>query len=66
MEKLLTIDELCTMLQISKPTVYRWVHYEYIPHVKLGGAVRFDERAVIKWLESRKNGGRKSIGIDIE
>ncbi|MFC1692244.1 hypothetical protein ACFL1R_01925 [Candidatus Latescibacterota bacterium] len=29
------------------------MHYEYIPHFKLGGAVRFHQKAVEKWLRER-------------
>lgn len=65
MERLLTIDEICSILQVSKPTVYRWVHYDYIPHIKLGSAVRFEEKTVLKWLKARGRDGRTSIGFDI-
>ena len=64
MKKLLTIDELSHMLGISKSTLYRWVHYEFIPHIKLGSAVRFDEDAVCKWLKKRENPGRLRLAPD--
>lgn len=41
MNKLLNINELSTLLQVSVPTLYRWVHEKKIPHVKLGGKLRF-------------------------
>ncbi len=66
MEKLLTIHELCTILQVSRSTVYRWVHYEFIPHIKLGNAVRFDEKSVSKWLRTKEQVGRTQINIDID
>jgi excisionase family DNA binding protein len=61
MEKLLTADELSEILKVSTSTIYRWVHYEYIPHFKLGGAVRFRQNAVEKWLKERETEGRKRI-----
>jgi len=53
MERLLTINELCNILQVSKATVYRWVHSDFIPYFKIGGVVRFNERAVRQWLSRR-------------
>lgn len=64
MEKLLTIDEISKILQVSKATVYRWVHYDFVPHIKIGGAVRFNEKAVQKWLRMREKPGRSCLDID--
>ena len=50
MEKLLKINEVSEILQVSPKTVYNWVCYGYIQHFKVnnsqgnGGAVRFDNR----------------------
>jgi excisionase family DNA binding protein len=66
MEKLLTVDELSGMLRISKSTIYRWVHYGFVPHVKLGGAVRFDEASVQSWLRKRECRGRATLPVEVE
>ena len=66
MEELLTVEELSDKLKVGKSTVYRWVHYDFIPHIKLGGAVRFDERSVRKWLRAREQVGRVHLKIDID
>jgi excisionase family DNA binding protein len=58
MKRLLTINEVCNILQVSKPTVYRWVHEEFIPHVKLRGALRFDEEVVYRWVDAKRRTGR--------
>jgi len=58
MKRLLTIDEVCNILQVSKPTVYRWVHEEFIPHVKLRGVLRFDEEVVYRWVDAKRRTGR--------
>jgi excisionase family DNA binding protein len=66
MEELLTIEELSDKLKISKSTVYRWVHYDFIPHIKLGGAVRFKEKSVDKWLRDREQVGRTRLRVEID
>ena len=65
MERLLTIDELSDKLRVGKSTIYRWVHYDYIPHVKLGSSVRFSESAVNKWLKARESKGRNRLIVEI-
>ena len=65
MEPLLTVEELSQKLRVGKSTIYRWVHFDYIPHVKLGTSVRFSECAVEKWLKSRERTGRATLNIDV-
>jgi len=65
MERLLTVEELSQKLQVGKSTIYRWVHFDYIPHVKLGAAVRFSESTVEKWVKSRERSGRTTLNIDV-
>lgn len=54
MEKLLTIDELSELIQVSKRTIYEWTHIGFIPHYKLPKGVRFKESEIEKWLDKRK------------
>jgi excisionase family DNA binding protein len=65
MERLLTVEELSQKLQVGRSTIYRWVHYDYIPHVKLGSSVRFSESAVERWLKSKERSGRATLNIDV-
>lgn len=65
MNSLLTANELSGLLKISKDTVYRWVHEGYLPHLKIGGAVRFKERDIEVWLAKRTNKGRKTRRIEV-
>ena len=53
--EIITQDELCKRLQISKPTVIRWVKKKKIPEIKIGGLVRYNYPSVIKALETYKN-----------
>ena len=64
MEKLLKIDQVSELLQISKSLVYKWVHYDYIPHYKVGRLVRFNESEINKWLKRRLKKGRNQIRIE--
>ena len=66
MEKLLTVEQICEIFQVSKRTVYDWVHIGYIPHYKLPKGIRFRETVVLKWLKSREVKGRKKYEIEIE
>ncbi|MBI3601865.1 MAG: helix-turn-helix domain-containing protein [Candidatus Omnitrophica bacterium] len=64
MERLLKINEVSDMLQVSRKTIYNWVCYGYIPHFKVyntrghGGVLRFRESDLEKWLQRRKQDGR--------
>ena len=62
----MTIEELSSKLKVSKSTIYRWVHYDVIPYLKLSGAVRFDEKSVMKWLKARERVGRVRMSIDVD
>ena len=63
MERLLTPKELGEALGISPSTLYVWIHRgSDLPHVKFDGkhgSVRFREKSVQQWLESREKARRK-------
>ena len=58
MEKLLTVTDLCELLQVKKPLIYKWVHYGFVPYIKIGGILRFKESQVDKWIRNREKRGR--------
>jgi len=58
MEQLLTPQQIADKLSVKLSTIYNWSHIGFIPHIKLGGALRFDEAQVIRWLERRSIAGR--------
>ena len=66
MERLLTPKQICELLQVDLSTVYLWTHTEFIPHLKLGRCVRFEEGDVLEWLRQRKSLGRKTLKYDIK
>lgn len=63
MEKLLTPKQLSELLQIKTSTIYKWVHYGYIPVVKLGIGIRFRPKKVEEWIRKRERKGRGSYKI---
>ncbi|GMW02218.1 MAG: hypothetical protein AMXMBFR84_33540 [Candidatus Hydrogenedentota bacterium] len=61
---LMTPEEAAQLLRVSKPTIYRWVHIGFIPHHKIGGAVRFSRSSLESWLEERERAGRATLWLD--
>ncbi len=66
MERLLDTAAIAEQLGMSVSTIRKWVHYGFIPHVKLGRAVRFREKDVEKWIEERTEKGRASLAPEIQ
>ncbi len=65
MEKLLTIKQVSEWLQVSPSLVYKWVHYDFVPYVKLGNFLRFRESDLVIWLKRRSHKGRESLKVQI-
>ena len=60
MEKLLNPQELAEALNVRPGTVYSWLSRGVdIPHVKIGGSVRFREKAVMEWLLQKERKRRR-------
>jgi excisionase family DNA binding protein len=66
MNKLLTPHEVAELLSVRPSTIYQWTHQGFIPHVKLGRLVRFNETAVMKWVEERSENGRKTRRVEVD
>ena len=66
MERLLDTAAIAEQLGMSVSTIRKWVHYGFIPHVKLGRAVRFREKDIEKWIEERTEKGRASLAPEIQ
>ena len=43
---------LCEYLSVSEQWVYNRVHLKEIPHLKIGGVLRFQKKQIDKWLNS--------------
>ena len=50
---LLTIDDVCRLFQISRPTIYTLID-QGLPAMKLGKAVRFSPTSLQRWLARRE------------
>ena len=49
--RLLTPQEVATLLRVSKKTIYNWAYRSRIPCIKLGrGLLRFDRHAIAEWM----------------
>jgi len=65
MENLLTCEQLAGILQVAPSTIYLWVHIGYVPYIKLGKCVRFNEKSVSKWIENRSKKGRLTYKTEV-
>lgn len=50
MEKYLTIEELCCILQVKKHYIYALTSQRKIPFLKLGRFLRFERDEIEQWL----------------
>lgn len=53
MSTLITIKQLSEKINVPLKTLYKWVGEEKIPVVRLPNGLRFDEKKIELWLESR-------------
>jgi excisionase family DNA binding protein len=65
-ERLLDTATVADMLGMSISTIRKWVHYGFIPHVKLGRAARFRQQDIETWLNERTDPGRSTLAPEIE
>lgn len=52
-KEVLNVDEACTFLQISKPTLYRHTRVGAIPSFKIGKALRFHKESLERWITKK-------------
>ena len=66
LNRLLTVDEVAGQLQVKPRTVYHWVHEQYIPSIKLGSLIRFDQTSITTWVKKRETSGRISRRLEVD
>ncbi len=64
-KELLNSAQVAEWLNVKESTIRKWTHYGFIPHVKLGRCVRFQESEIEGWLRERAEKGRSSMTPDI-
>ena len=64
--RLLTVGDLAARLQVKPRTVYQWVHERYVPAIKLGSLIRFDQASIATWVKKRETVGRKSRRLEVD
>jgi len=64
-ENLLKPADVAELLQVKTSTVYKWAHYNYIPHIKLGRSLRFKKKVLDRWVK-KKERESKVESLDME
>lgn len=49
-DRLMTVQEVCELLNVRKTYVYWLTHRRKIPHIKLQGHLRFRQSAIDEWI----------------
>jgi excisionase family DNA binding protein len=57
--RLLNIQEVCSLLKVSKPTLHTWKREGRLPYHRMGAKVYFKEKEVIEAMKGVKVRGRK-------
>ena len=60
-DKLLTVQEVCELLQVSRTYVYWLTHRKKIPYIKMQGHLRFRQSAIDEWLRSQEVRSNASV-----
>ena len=50
-ERLLSVEDICQYLGLSRDTVYKWIENKGLPAYRLGRLWKFKKEDVDKWLE---------------
>jgi excisionase family DNA binding protein len=65
-DQLMNTAQIAGWLSMSESTIRKWVHYGFIPHIKLGRAVRFSRKDIEAWLHERTETGRATLAPEIQ
>jgi excisionase family DNA binding protein len=53
-DRLLKVPELCSLLSLSRASVYRLIRAGELPIVRVAGVIRFRHKSILKWMEDRE------------
>lgn len=65
MKKLLTVQDLSDLLQVSPKTIYQWTHTGFVPHYRFPKGIRFSQEKIERWLANRAVKGRSTLKIEL-
>ena len=54
LERLLTVQDISSLLGVKKSYVYWLTHQKKIPHLKIHGHLRFRQSDIDEWLRSQE------------
>jgi excisionase family DNA binding protein len=57
-EKLLTMQQLIELIQISRSILYEWTHCGFMSLYRFPNGVRFKETEIDDWLRKRQRKGK--------
>ena len=63
MVRMLSPEQVSEILQVKVSTIYQWTHQWFIPHIKVGRFVRFNETEILKWLSRNERKGDARLRI---
>jgi excisionase family DNA binding protein len=47
----LTPSDIAEIFCVAKPTVYTWAARGCLPHIRIGGSLRFDPHAITEFIQ---------------
>jgi len=60
-KQFITIKEISTVIDVSVPTINRWIRNNYIPSYKIGKRRLFKKEEIDNWIEGHKYVNQKSL-----
>ena len=54
MKTYLTINELARYIKVSKPTIYKWLAKNQIPHLRIRNIIRFELETIEAFLREHQ------------
>ena len=53
-DRLMTVQEVCELLNVQKNYIYWLTHRKKIPYIKLQGHLRFRQSAIDEWIQMQE------------
>jgi excisionase family DNA binding protein len=56
-DSILTLKQVAEMLQVSEGWLYKKARAKIIPHIRIGGMIRFTKMDIDDWMDAHKYKG---------